>query len=209
MDGPMINVCVMGAWGTGKTALLSRFSDGFFEEETLTTIGTDSCHVTYEVDPTSGKCRRQRPFRIADDRYTGRLLVRCWDTAGQERFIALSRSYIRQGSMYVVCCEGRVPLQEQCRFWMDEIRMCGVPPYKVVIVLTKTDLHDEAVKITMHSAYQDLVQGSTLDASYFETSAKDNVGVVELFDWIAQNGIHSNRRIMPALNQKPRLRGCC
>lgn len=209
MSRPTIDVCVMGAWGTGKTSLLNRYTEGFFEPRTLTTIGTDCCNILYDVEPITGKCRRNHKFRTIDDEYSGRLIMRCWDTAGQERFIALARSYIRQGSVFIVCCDGSAPLHQQVKFWFQEITICGVPPYKVIVVLTKSDLHDSSVKALMHCAFRELVNDSSIEVSYFETSAKENVGVTELFEWIARYGVVSKRRLKNHLDKKEGFNKLC
>ena len=63
---------MIGSSGTGKTSLVNRFVEDHFEDEGLTTIGTDLKSITLKMDDLAVR-------------------LQIWDTAGQEQFSALTR----------------------------------------------------------------------------------------------------------------------
>ena len=76
---------MLGVASSGKTSLLVRFVDDFFQKEgQMNTIGMDLKSLTLQVDDQAVR-------------------LQIWDTQGQEQFFSLTRSYFRncQGAVIV------------------------------------------------------------------------------------------------------------
>ncbi|TFG32623.1 GTP-binding protein, partial [Candidatus Thorarchaeota archaeon] len=77
----MRKVVMIGAGGSGKTALVNRFLTHKFSEEYIVTIGSQFAVKTVSVDAANGR------------NVVVKLLV--WDLAGQQRFDFIRGSYYR------------------------------------------------------------------------------------------------------------------
>ena len=95
---------IVGDSYVGKTSILSRYANGTFNENYLSTLGLDS----YSKDETiNGKTIR----------------VNVWDTAGQERYKALTKGFFRnaQGIMVVFDVTNQETF-ENVKFWIESIK---------------------------------------------------------------------------------------
>ncbi len=154
-----LKVIVMGHGGVGKTSLVCRYINDDFSD-TVSTIGA------------SFVLKRWRAF------YLG-----IWDTAGQERFTRISSYYCRGAQAAVLVFdltdrESFLALDNYARLLVDASPQCFV-----VVVGTKADLllpDSRPVSSDEARAYAE-----SKHAPYYETSAKDNVNVAEVFDHIA------------------------
>ena len=93
-----VKIVMFGSYGTGKTALIERYTTGTFSGETSPTIGLDvqsKVCVMYGIE-----CKAV-----------------VWDTAGQERFHAITENFLRgvDGVMvvYDACRPGVMPEKER------------------------------------------------------------------------------------------------
>ena len=72
-----IDLITLGDQNSGKTSLLSKFTNSFISQPLTTTIGVDYTVKNVEID---GK--------------TIRMVI--WDTAGQERFRTMTMQYFKK-----------------------------------------------------------------------------------------------------------------
>ncbi|MHA2033828.1 MAG: Rab family GTPase, partial [Candidatus Thorarchaeota archaeon] len=79
----LFKVVVLGEGAVGKTAIVTRFSHGFFRTDYRTTIGSQFAVKNLEIATDSG-------------RLTVKLQI--WDVAGQSRFQILRPMYYRGSS---------------------------------------------------------------------------------------------------------------
>ena len=142
---------IVGDSYVGKTSILSRFANGTFNENYLSTLGLDS----YSKDETiNGKTIR----------------VNVWDTAGQERYKALTKGFFRnaQGIMVVFDVTNQETF-ENVKFWIESIKTnigSEIEKTPIIIIGNKIDSErefekDVAVKFCKEANYP-----------YYETSAK-------------------------------------
>jgi small GTP-binding protein len=153
-------ICMVGAFGVGKTSLVRRFVDSIFDERYLTTVGVK----IDRKDVTVG---------------TQSVRLMLWDLAGEDELAQLKISHLRGASGYILVVDGcrassfatAIELHQRV---MDQL---GVLPF--VLVLNKADLRDrwevqwEAVAVRGWPT--------------FETSAKAGSGVEEMFLALATN----------------------
>uniref|UniRef100_A0A165X021 Uncharacterized protein n=1 Tax=Daucus carota subsp. sativus TaxID=79200 RepID=A0A165X021_DAUCS len=162
----LIKLLLIGDSGVGKSCLLLRFSDGSFNTSFITTIGIDFKIRTIELD---GK----------------RLKLQIWDTAGQERFRTITTAYYR-GAMgillvYDVTDESSF---NNIRNWIRNIEQHASDNVNKVLIANKADM-DESLRVVPTSKGQALADEYGI--KFFETSAKTNMNVEEVFISIAQD----------------------
>lgn len=154
----LFKLLIIGDSGVGKSSLLIRFSDNMFNGSYITTIGVD--------------------FKIRTVVLNGhRVKLQIWDTAGQERFRTITSTYYRgtHGVIIVYDVTNGESFANVKR-WLSEIEHnCDV--VNKVLVGNKNDHPERKVVITEDAqrfAHQ-------MDIQLFETSAKDNINVEEMF----------------------------
>ncbi|KAJ6690317.1 hypothetical protein OIU85_006573 [Salix viminalis] len=167
---PLLNKSNMPKFPTiyvlGKSCLLLRFSDGSFTTSFITTIGIDFKIRTIELD---GK----------------RIKLQIWDTAGQERFRTITTAYYR-GAMgillvYDVTDESSF---NNIRNWIRNIEQHASDNVNKILVGNKADM-DESKRAVPTSKGQALADEYGI--KFFETSAKTNLNVEEVFFSIARD----------------------
>jgi Ras-related protein Rab-8A len=119
-----------------------------------------------------------------------RIKLQVWDTAGQERFRTLTRSYYRKAMGAILAydvsdrrsfdhiTEWMVELQQQT----NENKQTVVP----IIVGNKVDLMDRKVQPS-----EGVALAARFNCKFCETSAKQNIGITQLFDTLL-NDIYTN-----------------
>lgn len=157
-------VLIIGDSAVGKTSLLLRYCDGKFTGTTVSTIGVDYKIKTFEID---GK----------------RLKLKIWDTAGQEKFRNITESYYKgsAGVILTYACNDRKSF-ENVGSWVKQITARSGDKICKILVASKCDTKDRVVT---------LEEGQQLADSYgikfFETSAKEDLNVKELFSTMAKD----------------------
>ncbi|KAD3336417.1 hypothetical protein R6Q59_028374 [Mikania micrantha] len=162
----LIKLLLIGDSGVGKSCLLLRFSDGSFTTSFITTIGIDFKIRTIELD---GK----------------RIKLQIWDTAGQERFRTITTAYYR-GAMgillvYDVTDESSF---NNIRNWIRNIEQHASDNVNKILVGNKADM-DESKRAVPTAKGQALADEYGI--KFFETSAKTNLNVEQVFFSIAKD----------------------
>lgn len=122
-----------------------------------------------------------------------RVRVQIWDTAGQERFWNITGGYYRKAhGVAIVFDVTNKNSFTTISHWVKEISKCAPENTVKVLIANKTDMVN--LRIVSETEARDLSQNFNL--YYFETSAKDDVGVREVFDFMA-NRIFSSIEITP------------
>ena len=119
--------------------------------------------------------------------------LQIWDTAGQERFMAISRSHYRGAHAAVLCYNiNNRESFEKIGYWMEEVRKySNKEDVCFVIVGTKSDLQNKRV-VSIDEGRQ---LAESLEAKFFETSAKENLNVDEAFWALAKDvGVVLNKQ---------------
>ncbi|XP_067928156.1 ras-related protein Rab-35-like [Watersipora subatra] len=154
----LFKLLIIGDSGVGKSSLLLRFADNTFSGTYITTIGVDFKIRTIDVD--GEKCKLQ-----------------IWDTAGQERFRTITATYYRGTHGVIVVydvCSGET--FANVRRWIHEIDN-NCDNVSRILVGNKDD--DPEKKIVPTSDAQKFSQ--QINIPFFETSAKENKNVEEMF----------------------------
>ncbi|KAK3445281.1 hypothetical protein EUGRSUZ_A01236 [Eucalyptus grandis] len=169
----LIKLLLIGDSGVGKSCLLLRFSDGSFTTSFITTIGIDFKIRTVELD---GK----------------RIKLQIWDTAGQERFRTITTAYYRgaMGILLVYDVTDESSFNSNwislinIRNWIRNIEQHASDNVNKILVGNKADM-DESKRAVPTSKGQALADEYGI--KFFETSAKTNLNVEEVFFSIARD----------------------
>ncbi|GFS62065.1 ras-related protein Rab-35 [Trichonephila inaurata madagascariensis] len=154
----------------GKSSLLLRFADNTFTGNYITTIGVDFKIRTVEVDGE-------------------RVKLQIWDTAGQERFRTITSTYYRGTHGVIVVydvCNGES--FGNVKRWLHEIdQNCEV--VNRILVGNKNDDPDRKIVLTEDAQRFADQMGIQL----FETSAKENINVEEMFNAMTRMVLKSKK----------------
>jgi len=152
-------IVLIGDSGVGKTSLLQRFAEQVFSNTHITTIGVDFKLRTIQVG-------------------NKRVKLQVWDTAGQEKFRVITKTYYRNAAGIIIAYD--VTNGESfvnTKRWIEEVKNnCGDDGVPIVLVGNKCDSPDKVVSLEDQAAYAQLI-----NLKFFETSARDNINVDEVF----------------------------
>ncbi|BDA44019.1 Ras-related protein Rab-5C [Coccomyxa sp. Obi] len=153
---------LLGDMGAGKSSLVLRFVKGQFFDYQESTIG--AAFLTKTIPDKGVK------FEI-------------WDTAGQERYHSLAPMYYRGAAAAVVVFDiTNAESFAKAKNWVKELQRQGNPNMIMALAGNKADLAAQrAVTTEEAKAYAD--ENSLF---FWETSAKTNVNVAEVFQDIAE-----------------------
>jgi len=154
----LFKLLIIGDSGVGKSSLLLRFADNVFSGTYITTIGVDFKIRTIDVNGE-------------------RVKLQIWDTAGQERFRTITSTYYRgtHGVLVVYDVSSGESFANVQR-WLHEIdQNCDV--VNRILVGNKDDDPDRKVVLTADAQRF----AEKMQIQLFETSAKDNKNVEEMF----------------------------
>ncbi|TFF91620.1 GTP-binding protein [Candidatus Thorarchaeota archaeon] len=167
----MRKVVMIGAGGSGKTALVNRFLTQKFSEEYIVTIGSQFAVKTVSLEGNNGR------------NVVVKLLV--WDLAGQQRFDFIRGSYYRgsKGALLVFDTTRKSTYIELPK-WIQETEEALGERIPIILLANKVDLEDERV-ITSEMGQQ-FVQEHNL-VGYLETSALTGKNVEEAFYLLAKS----------------------
>lgn len=158
-------IVLVGSQHTGKTSLVTRFVRSDFTDHTIATTQPGFSQKTMNYK------HRQISLEI-------------WDTAGQERYHALSPLFYRDADAGIVVFDV-TDLESFAKAgkWIDELKKERGDNVFILLAGNKIDLEQDRV-IDKSEA---LKLAETVNAPYFETSAKSNQNVDALFNAICEN----------------------
>jgi Ras-related protein Rab-24 len=176
-----IKVVLLGASNAGKTCLNERFLYNRFSDAYSATVG--AAYGTRQVYVPDSK----RNYKLA-----------IWDTAGSERYEAMTKHYYNRAAGALVCFDlTDMASFERAKYWVKQVDL-AVDNCIITLVGTKQDLAPEnssstsdANAPTSGSDYANVCRAAqqyarSIDAHFFETSAKTGAGVEAPYSDIAQ-----------------------
>jgi small GTP-binding protein len=154
-------ICLVGAFATGKTSLVTRFVYSIFSEKYYTTVGVKIDKKTLNI-------------------HNNTLNLILWDLYGEDEFQKVRMSYLRGSSGYVLVVDGtrRNTLDKAFNLQTKVEETLGKIPF--ILVLNKWDLTDEW-EIEDAEIEAVIQKGWTA----IKTSAKSGQGVEEIFQTLA------------------------
>ena len=167
-----VKLVLLGDTGVGKSAIVVRFVQGEFSNESKVTVGAAFLAKALRIPghDSTGVTDRVVKFEI-------------WDTAGQERYASLAPLYYRgAGAAVVVYDITSTASFEKARFWVKELQKHASPNINMVLVGNKKDLETRrAVRREDARAFAN-ENGMAMEC---EASALSGDGVIEIFKAVA------------------------
>jgi small GTP-binding protein len=152
-------ICLVGAYGAGKTSLVRRFVESMFDESYHTTVGARIDKKVVTVNATS-------------------LMMMIWDLAGGDEMEHTRLSHLRGASGCIIVVDGcrRWTLERGCLLREKINQSFGDLPY--VVAVNKSDLRD-----IWEFESKDMVGWEP--EKVFITSAKTGDSVESMFESLA------------------------
>ena len=190
----LFKLLIIGESGVGKTCLLLRFTDDSFTANHLTTIGID--------------------FKIKIINLENKLIkLQIWDTAGQERFRTITKTYYKGAHGIILTYDVTDANSfKNIRNWIKQIEANAQTNVCKVLVGNKCDKPDRTVT---EEEWKKLAEDFGM--ILFETSAKTNKNVSEVFNYLTTEILKSNagkttsdnKKLSSEVNNKSGKKGCC
>jgi len=175
----LFKLLIIGDSGVGKSSLLLRFADNTFTGTYITTIGVDFKIRTIDVNGEKVK-------------------LQIWDTAGQERFRTITTTYYRgTHGVIVVYDVTSADSFVNVKRWLHEIDQ-NCDNVARILVGNKNDCPERKV-VEAEDAKKFAEQ---MGVQIFETSAKENINVEEMFNAITQLVLQQKKRNAELLSKK-------
>lgn len=154
-------VCVLGAFGVGKTSLVRRYVESIFSDAYLTTVGVKVDKKTVDVGTQS-------------------VTLVLWDIAGEDESTPIRMSYLRGAAGYFLVVDGtRAQTLAVARSIQARVA-AEIGPIPHLLLLNKADMVEdwELAEFAGDTPEQAV--------AVLRTSAKTGAGVEEAFRTLAQ-----------------------
>ena len=202
-DISTVKVVLIGESGVGKTSIIRQYIDGIFDNNFQSTIGGSFCTKNLNFGKKMVK-------------------LEIWDTAGQEKFRSLSKMFYTNSKIVIFVYDLFVKssFEEIKNYWVGKVKETTDKDVILAVVGNKADLLEENEK---DDDFVEEEEGrkfaKSINASYFETSAKKNEKITGLFQYLAQKYLdthseQSENSVSKTKLQKPtgrdnKKKGCC
>ena len=163
-----LKLLIIGDSAVGKTSMLLKYTDNFFPESHLATIGVE--------------------FKTKDIQYNGyNINLQVWDTAGQERFKSITKSFFRNanGIIFVYDITQKNSFKN-VKDWIKDSE-ANDTGFKRILVGNKIDLQNKRqVQLNEVKDWADKKNLEVIEASA-KTGANIDKAVMKLIELILQN----------------------
>jgi small GTP-binding protein len=159
-------MCLLGAYGVGKTSLVARYVHSMFSEKYMTTIGVKIDKKTVDVQ---------------DERVE--LVI--WDIYGQDDFQKVRMSYLRGASGYLLVMDGTRGATFETALSLQTSAEQTVGQVPFIVAVNKADLSGQ-----WEIAERDLEQLRNRGWRVIKTSAKTGGAVEAAFATLAHAMVH-------------------
>lgn len=156
----IVKVVILGSSGVGKSSILNRYINNYWDEDIQTTLGA--------------------AFMDKLILYKGKYFkFHIWDTAGQEKYGPLAQMYYRDANVAILVYDSTSKDSfNGLKAWHMELNEKGPRNLVLAIVGNKVELHDEQEV----SNKEGEKYAQKHNAIFKTTSAKENKGIKELFE---------------------------
>jgi small GTP-binding protein len=167
-------IVLIGAASSGKTSLVTRYTQGKLSTLAEPTIGAAFVSKVVTIDGTD-------------------IRLEIWDTGGSERYKALAPMYYRDARAAIIVFDATSEDSfKEASQWLSEFRTRGQPTAIAIVAANKIDL--EGDRRVSAAAAADFAFENQLDFLQ-ETSAVTGAGVEELFTRLAKSLV-----VLPAVD---------
>ncbi len=154
-------ICMLGAYGVGKTSLVKRFVESLFDERYQTTVGVKIDKKVVTVNKTS-------------------VMLMIWDLAGEDEVEQVRQSHLRGASGYILVIDGCRKSTLARALALRERLGTAFGDLPHVLALNKADLQDQWEVGTAD------LRNDGDPTDLFVTSAKTGASVPQMFERLAR-----------------------
>ena len=154
-------ICLLGAFGVGKTSLVRRFVDTIFSDTYLTTVGV-------KID--------KKVMRVGAEE----MALILWDIAGEDAVAAVRVSYLRGAAGYLLVIDGTRPETFETAVSIQRRITAEIGEVPFFALLNKSDLQEDWAL-----APGRIEELEAAGWSFRRTSAKTGLSVEETFEELA------------------------
>jgi len=170
MDEIVYKILLLGDSSVGKSSLMMRFADNYYEENNVSTIGVVS---------------KKKDIIINNQK----IILNIFDTSGQERYRSISTNFLRNsdGIIFVFDLTNGTTF-DNIKRWLitcDEV----IQDFQKIVVGNKLDLENREVD---KERIEKFCEEKNL--KYFETSARNNINVRRMFKELAKLILDSKQK---------------
>jgi Ras-related protein Rab-8A len=154
----LLKIVLTGDSSVGKTCMLSRFTDGDFNQgQQVSTICVDFKTKTIDIDGSAIK-------------------LQMWDTSGQNRFRLMASSYYRNASIVFIVFDlgSRASLLNVPK-WYEETKQYTLNETKMFMIGCKSDLKWEVNRDEIAA------MSANYGMPWYICSAKNDIGIRDIF----------------------------
>ncbi|KAG0669877.1 hypothetical protein C6P40_004471 [Pichia californica] len=186
-------IVLLGESSVGKSSILTRLQNNSFDDNKSSTIG--AAFISKKI--------------IRNE--TDLINLQIWDTAGQERFHNLTPLYYRNSNTAIIIFDLiHLDSFKKAEYWINELETyIGEESIQIRNDIDNNNNNnnnnnndDSLMKIILVGNKLDLLNGKTCNfenqinefikkhskiVKYFQTSAKENIQIIELFKYITDN----------------------
>jgi Ras-related protein Rab-1A len=172
-------ILLLGDSSVGKTCFLKRYIDDTFQDVYLSTIGFDYKYKFITLE--DGK----------------KIKLQIWDTAGQERFRTIGKGYYKGAHGIILIYDVTSQKSfDSIKTWLNEIKSEASNKVCVFLVANKIDIEERLIS---REDGEEIAKNNNLE--FYESSAKDNINVSEVFQDLAEK-INEKYKIMKEKGKK-------
>ena len=166
-----VKVAMLGQSTVGKTCIVHRFLNSRFGNEELTVGVSFSTKI----------------INLKNGKKVVKLYI--WDTAGQEKYRSLASMYYKEVDAAIIVYDITSKESfEGVRYWIGELHESGPSNVVIYIVGNKSDLMNSS-EVPLSEAES---LAKSINAIFRQTSAKENIGINDLFYDICLDVINSH-----------------
>ena len=205
----LFKIIIVGESCVGKSNIISRYLTGEFDPNLASTLGAELSNKYLKIKDISTK-------------------LQIWDTAGQERYHAIVSSYFKGAhGCFIVYDITKDQTFEKVEEWYQRVKEYANRDVSFILVGNKCDLENERI-ITKEKGEE---KAKNLNCPFFETSARSEVNIKEIFNAMLDNIYEKNGNelieaenddernlsalsekaieITPTIKEKEGKKGCC
>ncbi len=166
-------VVLLGESGVGKTSIIKQFTKHAFDEEMESSISSQFSSKIVSIPDTNKAIR----FDL-------------WDTAGQERYRSLAKIFYKDAKIVIFVYDMTIKSSFEAlqNYWHEQVKSNCKEDTIFVLVGNKLDLYN----YTQIKKNEAKMWADSIEAMYFETSAKTNEGIDDLFEKIGKRILDPN-----------------
>ena len=163
-----LKLLLVGNSKVGKSSIIAQYVKGEFDQD---------------IQPSLSAQFIRKEIKKSDQ---SSITVDLWDLAGGEKFRSLAKIFFKDSKAILLVYDetDEDSFNELKNFWYEQVKNLG---FILAVVANKCDLSDKKIKEEDGKKYAE-----SIEAMFFEISAKENIGISNMFEKIAEEAKNKN-----------------